>query len=125
MAVTQRYQSRDGSVERIEVAWVADGSGDAAEVVHLNGPILRLVTVPATDTEQPDDNYDVTVIDDHGIDLLGGDGADRDETNAEAVDIGNAGTYVFYAGPATVTVANAGAANEGTVYLYVLNYGAI
>lgn len=118
--------ARTKVVERITVPWTSDAAGAYTEEITIDGQLVRLVTDPGTPA--PTDNYDVTLPDDHGLDLLGGGGANRDTANTEGVNLAAAASGtdnpIFYSGKATVTIANAGDSKAGTVYLYVLNYGA-
>ena len=110
-----------GSVKKIKFAWVAGTAGDAgtasgATVNAYDGKLILLSTVPSV-SAQPDDNYDITITDSDSVDLLAGNGANRDETNTEFVTYANMGAV---AGSAlTINVSGAGASNEGTAYLYI------
>jgi arginase family enzyme len=104
------------------IAWTSDASGDAtAALSQLYGFILKLVTVPSA-TAAPTDNYDISLVDENGIDALGGAGADRDTANKEQVApvLSGGQTPVFLCGDHTFTVANAGNAKSGTVILYIV-----
>jgi hypothetical protein len=110
-----------GSVKKITFAWVAGTAGDAgtAEGTTVNsyeGKLILLSTVPSV-SAQPDDDYDITIADDDGVDLLAGNGADRDETNQEFVTEANMGAVAV--SKLTFSVSGAGASNEGTAYLYI------
>ena len=54
----------------------ADGTYPTAVLPAIEGRLLDLVTNPGTTA--PTDNYDVTVLDQHGHDVLEGVGANRD-----------------------------------------------
>lgn len=45
--------------------------------------LFKVQTVPGTGADQPDDDYDITITDAEGLDIMGGELVDRDETNAE------------------------------------------
>lgn len=102
-------------VRKHTVAWTSDASGDASQTITIDGAIVRVVTNP-DGTAAPTDNYDVTLIDPDGVDLLAGEGADRDTANSEQIFPSNT---PFHNGDVTVTIANAGDTKEGTVVLYV------
>ena len=112
-------EERFGSVKKILFDWISDASGDAdAQTTKAyNGKILAVVTDP-DDTDAPTDNYDVTVTDQDGIDVLNGAGANRDTANTEQVtDESLLG--VVANDRLTVNVSNAGNANAGKVYVYI------
>jgi hypothetical protein len=101
-----------------EVAWTADTNGDAAETITgFDGRVWRVVTVPGAGGLAPTDDYDVTIVDTDGLDILGGAGADRDTSNAEAMDLSSVAPLVHF-GDLVVTVAAAGSENAGTVKVY-------
>ena len=105
-------------LRRITVDWTSDGSGDATQSVEVDGVIVRLITDPGATA--PDPNYDVTVVDEFGLDLLDGQGANRHTSTTEAVSLagGLTTTHVYHEGTCTVTIANAGATTEGQVVLF-------
>lgn len=109
-------------IERIVVTWTSDSSGNAtAEITNLYGFLVKLVTTPSA-TQAPTDNYDVTLIDENGLDALAGSALDRDATATEQVYpvATNAATPVFLCGTHTFTVANAGNAKAGTAVIYTI-----
>lgn len=81
------------------------------------GEIIRLVTIPGTSTDAPADNYDVTIEDSDGADVLVGAGADRDTANMEQKLASVLGCV--YDSQLSLKIANAGDAKKGTVILYV------
>lgn len=107
------------SIKKITFAWVASGAGVASGATSeiYDGEIIRLVTVPGLALAQPDDNYKVEVLDDDGVDVLMGAGANRDETDTEQV-LGTSLGCVGYS-KLTLSVSVAGATTAGTVFLYV------
>ena len=125
MAVTTTSYGRDrgvggwrrgDAVALTTVTWESDGSGDATETITgFDGRLFRVVTVP-DGTAAPTDDYDVTIVDDDGLDILNGAGANRDTANAE--EIAATGAPCVHYGDLVVTVANAGASKQGTVKLY-------
>ena len=121
MAGTAAYTSRSVDVGRdvlttINVTWTADGSGDVSVTgLDFDGHIQSLETNPAAAGVQPDDQYVVTVTDADGIDVLGGAGADCDETNSEKFSVD-----LWSFGPHTFVVASAGASNQGVARLQIM-----
>jgi len=109
-----------GSVKKIKFEWVADGSGDVSgtdTTAVFSGEIMRLVTVPGTGGTQPDDNYNVVINDADSTDVLMGAGATRDETNTEQVLASSLG--IVANDKLSLVIDSAGAANTGTVYVYI------
>ena len=113
-----------GTVKKVKWVWVsaADGSVGVALVDTTtenaySGECLRLITVPATAADQPDDNYDVAILDEDGVDVLISAGMNRDETNTEQAIASSLGAVAN--DKLKLTVAAAGAGLGGTVYLYI------
>lgn len=106
--------------QKVTISWTSDASGDYTETVNLYGFIVKVNFNPS---DGPTDNYDVTLIDEDGIDVLGGAGADRDTSTSECIPTPNTGVAVvgFAYGEVTFTIANAGNAKSGTTTIYVLN----
>ena len=120
MAGTATYtETVYGSVKLLKCAWTSDGDGDVSETASsfvYDGELLALVTVPDGDAA-PSDNYDVTVLDTNSIDVLMGQGTDRDTADTEYVAKANLGAVA--SSTLTVTVANAGDTKQGTVYIWI------
>jgi hypothetical protein len=111
---------------RYTLAWTSHTDGTVAlPTPTINGTILRVTFNPGATA--PTDNYDVTLTDEDGIDVLGGQGANRDTANSESVCPGLAFTDgtttsvvpIAVAGTLTLNVSNAGDSKQGTVVLYV------
>ena len=113
-----------GTIKKVKWAWVsaADGTVGAALVPTVttnaySGEIVRLVTVPGAAGLAPDDNYGVVVNDADGTDVLMSAGLLRDTANTEQVLASSLG--VVANSTLTLLVTAAGAANGGTVYVYI------
>lgn len=113
-----------GTIKKITWTWVsaADGTVGAALVPTTtsnaySGEVVRLVTVPGAAALAPDDNYGVKVNDGDGTDVLMAAGLLRDTANTEQVLASNLG--IVANDTLTLLVTAAGAANSGTVYLYI------
>lgn len=106
-----------GTVKKIKFAWTsaADGTASGATPNVYDGQALMLVTDP-DGTDAPTDNYDITITDSDGVDVLAGVGADRDTAVTEYV-VANLGAVAK--SKLTINVANAGAAKKGIAYLYI------
>ena len=101
--------------KKITFAW--DGTTvDGTTTNYYNGTILLVATVPGTAGDQPDDNYDLTLENADGVDMLAGQGANRDETNTEFI---SSGMGAFTAEKIVLSITNAGAGGEGTVYVWI------
>jgi hypothetical protein len=111
------------TIEKVQIDWLSDASGNADATVNLFGFLLKAVTDPGS--AAPTASYDITIVQ-HGIDMAASLLADRHTTNSEIVygiaknasDI--APVPPFFAGDHTFTIANAGNAKNGTVYLYLI-----
>jgi hypothetical protein len=104
----------DTTTSAVTAATTGNGTG---EVV---GKIMRFTTKPASGAAAPTDNYDVTIVDENGVDVLAGLGADRDTANTESKDDDDGLLFVF-ANSLDLTVSAAGTTGGGTVLLYVLD----
>ena len=109
---------RNGILGSMRFAWTSDTGGAVSGTTWpFNGRIERLVTNPGA--AAPTDNYDVTIEDEDGVDVLGGVGANRDTVNSEqAVPV--LGTYFHpaHAGTIEPKVAAAGSAKTGEIIIY-------
>lgn len=122
MTVTR---TRDGNFERVNISWTSAADGSQTQVILINGTILRVVTDPGATA--PTDNYDLTLVDEFGLDLFTGGGANRDTANSEQfvpgltlTDGTNPTTIpVTHWGTATVTLANAGDSKVGTIVIFI------
>lgn len=121
-AVATKIQTEMSRVftEKVTVTWTCDASGNATGTVNLQGFLIKAITVPGAAGAAPTDNYDITLVAD-GIDMAASQLIDRDTANTEMVYpvATSACTPIFLAGDHTFTVANAGNAKSGTVYLYL------
>ena len=110
-----------GSVKKIKAEWTA-GTGDDVGAVSAStsksydGRIIAVATVPATGDDQPDDNYDVELLDADSVDVALGNLENRDETNREYVKEADLGAIK---GTMTISVSGAGASHKGTVYVWL------
>ncbi|MDD4867431.1 MAG: hypothetical protein PHQ28_10055 [Mycobacterium sp.] len=109
-----------GSVKKIKLAWTSGSGGESpatATTFSYSGQVMQLTTVPSGGGTAPTDNYDLTLADADGVDVLAGGGADRDTANTEHVRASSLG---MVAGSVlTLTVANAGNSKQGTAYVYI------
>lgn len=116
------------SVKVAVVTWTSAADGSFTADVELDGEILKVVTNP-DGTVAPTDNYDITLVDEDGIDIAAGLLANRDTANSEEVypykELTLTGTAtdrairpIVHSGKVTFTVANAGNAKSGVARIF-------
>jgi hypothetical protein len=112
--------SKQGGVWKCTWTWLSDGSGNVSgntkQVPY--GSIIRFDTDPDPGGLAPDDNYDLTLLDTSGVDVLQAQGLNRDTANVESlifsVPIWHDGSRVL-----DITISGAGAANSGVLVLWI------
>lgn len=125
MAITEEDDRLGGThgkkpIACITYSFTTDGSGDASEQSELlNGKVKRVVTNP-DNTDTPDANWDLTITDEDGVDLLEGEGANRDVADSGASEEIVLTISVLVASKLTFTVANGGGTKKGVVKLYLI-----
>lgn len=106
-----------GSVKKItfDVTTSSDtGAADATTTYRYDGALMLVCTDPG-DTA-PTDDWDLTLKDSDGVDLLAGAGANRDTTNTEFITSGMGG---LANDTLTLGVTNAGNSKTLKVYVYI------
>jgi len=105
--------------EIVQIDWLSDSSGNADVSVNLYGFLVKAVTDPGV--AAPTANYDITIVQ-NGVDAAAGLLIDRHTTTSEQVyaNVTGAAVPIWLCGDHTFTVANAGNAKNGTVYLYLV-----
>lgn len=111
---------RGGSITKVIWDWLsddADGTATGVTTPEVDGDILGLTTIPDGGGAAPSVDYDVTITDADGHDILLGAGADRHTSATEHV----VGSSMAAAASSllTLNVSNAGNANAGVVILYL------
>ena len=95
--------------------WTSDSSGDVSgtDTLKLSGQALRFVTDPSATA--PTADYDITILDENGVDIAAAALADRHTSTSEQVipDPGPA-----FSSKLSLVVANAGNAKIGTLKMY-------
>jgi len=123
MAVTE---DRTGRLQKIKWTWTCTSAGTYSEAstYQYNGQIVELITDPGATA--PTDDYDITIVDSDGYDVLAGQGLNRDTANTEFKLSGDKLGYVK-SSTLTLTIAAAGDAATGItiVYVYDLDKGVI
>ena len=118
-----------GHVKQVSFAWVTGTSNQAdvapatATAATYNGKILAFITSPST-SAQPDDNYDITLTNSDGWDVLSGGAANRDEATTEFIFNGSTAPTTFIMLPLantalTFNITNGGTGKEGTATLFL------
>lgn len=117
-----------GTVRKVICSWTSDGSGDASGTVKLVGTLVKASTNP---TDAPTDNYDITLTDEDGVNVLAACQSglsNRHTTTSQEVYflvLDAAGSplaqsaHPVVCGDITVAVAAAGAAKSGVLNLYL------
>lgn len=108
-------------VSVIKWAFTTDGSGDASEETdELWGIVNRVITNP-DGTDTPTTLWDLTIKDEDDVDLLCGDGADRDAADSGASEsIRPCPPDPGVRSKLTFTVANGGDTKKGVVKVYII-----
>ena len=106
-----------GTYRKLRLAWTsATGGGWTGTTTNkYTGKIIGLKTDPGATA--PTDNYDITLTDSDGDDVLLGAGADRDTANTEYVASASLGMVVDSV--LTLTIANAGDAKIGVIAIWI------
>lgn len=107
------------TIKKIKFSWTstAGGLADLQTTEVYSGKILGLTTVPGAGGDAPDPNYDVTLLDEDGVDVLMAGGMNRHTANTEHVLSASLGAVAN--DKLHVYIAAAGAANKGTVYIFI------
>jgi len=115
VAVTETTHT---SVKKVKFVWVssAGGAADATTTATFDGEIIKVITSPGTGGTQPTDDYDLVLTNSDGVDMLAGQGANRDDTAIESISSGMGG---LAAEKLTLGITNAGSAKAGTVLVYI------
>lgn len=103
----------------------AESDGSYTETVNIWGTILRVIDDPGSTA--PTDNYDITAVDEFGIDIFAAQRVDRDTANSDDICPGLPFTDgvtvsvmpVAVAGNVVFTIANAGASKVGNIVVIV------
>lgn len=119
-SVTITEQNHSGlSVKAVKFDWTAHSDGVVSPVTTTGaytGKVVVFTTDPDAGTA-PTDNYDITIIDNQGVSVIGTAGADRDTANVEQVLSASLGAVVQ--SPLTFSVANAGSGGKGVAWVYI------
>ena len=117
--VAEKLQSRDKS-KLYQVTWEAAADGSVTSVASTSdifGSVVLVVTNPGSTS--PTADYDITLTDEEGCDILGAEGVDRSATVSEQVmpKIGSAYLPRFVNSKLTLNIANNSVDSAGGVVL--------
>jgi hypothetical protein len=111
----------DDRVNSIRFDWTSLSDGTAElTTTQLEGEIIRFVINPGTPA--PTASYDITLLDEDGLDLMTAKGVDVSATvtSQEVMTGGDTAVVpIAVTGPCTFAVANAGAIKAGSVKFYL------
>ena len=115
--------TKNGSLHTYSMDWLSDASGDVDTdaIAMVQGEIQSVHYFPDAGGTQPSDNYDLTMADSYGVDILTGTGANLSQTT-DTYAVPALSTYfkVFIqAGSYDLVIANAGNAKGGIVEVIV------
>ena len=115
--------SKDGSLVKYKMDWLSDASGDVDvdAIAMVQGEIQSVHYFPDAGGTQPSDNYDLTMADTYGVDILTGTGSNLSQTT-DTYAVPALSTYfkvVIEAGSYDLVIANAGNAKGGIVEVLV------
>ena len=111
------------SLVKYKMDWLSDASGDVNvdAIPMIQGEIQSVHYFPDAGGTQPSDNYDLTMADSYGVDILTGTGANLSQTT-DTYAVPALSTYfkvVIEAGSYDLVIANAGNAKGGIVEVIV------
>ena len=104
--------------KKITFDWTsaADGTATGTTIGDYTGKVIYLATDPDA-VAAPTTDYDITITDEDGIDVLAGAGANRHTSNTEIVLESSLGAVGY--DKLTINVTNAGDTKKGKVYIHI------
>lgn len=120
-SLTQTQSRLSENVDMLEMAWTAsaDGSFTSSPSVSFNGYIFQVTTIPGY--ASPTANYDITLTDSDGVDVMGAELSNRSASANEQVKpkMGNDYGDRFVAGGVSLNISNNASANAtGKLKIY-------
>ena len=115
--------TKSGALSKYKMDWLSDASGDVDvdAIPMIQGEIQSVHYFPDAGGTQPSDNYDLTMADSFGVDILTGTGANLSQTT-DTYAVPALSTYfkvVIEAGSYDLVIANAGNAKGGIVEVVI------
>ena len=127
--VTVKRSTVNDGMEIVTFTWIANTTGVVPTTSTgttwpniRGGCIAKVVTNPGSTA--PTDNYDITLTDSDGVDLMGGELANRDTANSEVAvpKIDTVFGCVVVTDPFTMTITNQSVnVGNGEVIVYIIN----
>lgn len=119
--IDESRASSTQSVKLITFAWTSDDATGAVTsdftANRYNGQVVRIFTIPDA-VAAPTDNYDVTLLNDDGIDMANAGLADRDEATTQVISAAASTNYLADT-KLKIAVTNAGNAKKGQVLVFI------
>lgn len=107
------------------VDWVSDASAGTvvSDYIYMVGFLYEVETIPGANgdkaTNKPSDNYDVTITDPYGYDLMNGKLANRYGTSAPAAQRQISANPMWIDDYVTINISGAGNSKQGRIILWV------
>ncbi len=121
VTLTAATTPADSRTARYTFTWAANASGavsgDTTTITFVSGTIARVELIPDSGGTQPTDLYDLTLLDEHGIDILAGAGANL--SNSTGALVARPDIPVISGEAFQLVIANAGNAKGGTVKVWI------
>ena len=115
--------TKNGSLVTYSMNWLSDASGDVDTdaIPMVQGEIQKVSYLPDAGGTQPSDNYDLTMADSYGVDILTATGANLSQTT-DTWAVPALSTYfkvIIPAGSYDLVIENAGNAKGGIVEVII------
>lgn len=110
-----------GPVSIVTCSFTTDGSGDASEETELIWGVVKRVVTNPDGVAAPTAAWDLTIEDEDGVDILCGNGANRDAGGSGGSEQAfPCPVNLAVASKLTFKVANGGVTKKGVVKLYII-----
>lgn len=114
---------RVGEVSTVTCEWTSNSSGTFTDSFKIRGTITKANFIPDKGATAPTDQYDVTITDEYGNNILEVDGTNLGSDLSGTSNVTYSMTSdpvlcVSVAGELTINVSNAGASKGGKIVIY-------
>jgi len=111
------------AIRQVKWDWLSTDAGavSSATTLEYTGIIIKAIFKSDAASTDPTDLYDVTILDDNGFDVLLGNGANITKATTVQKTVSDGQMWVVGT-KLTLTIAAAGNAKGGEVYLYVAKW---